>query len=184
MFAEDEKGAYLLLSEIPGVPAIDAPPEKDIPGVIEELVNGLKMIHELPAKDCPFHAPLEDRIEAARERMLEGLVDEDDFDRERLGRTARDLFEELTRSVPEKEDFVFTHGDFCAPNVILDDGKLSGFVDWDGAGVADRYQDLALLSRSVRHNFGAEWEKSVFEIYAIEPDREKIRFYRLLDEFF
>jgi aminoglycoside phosphotransferase len=116
--------------------------------------------------------------------LKNGLVDEDDFDEIRRGRTAADLFQELIAAKPAAEDLVFTHGDYCLPNIILENRKLSGFVDWGNAGVADRFQDLALLTRSVIDNFGAEYEKTVFDVYGIAPDRKKIHFYRLLDEFF
>ena len=184
LFAEDERDEYLLLSEIPGVDASDDSLKNDIPRTVEQLANGLKIIHSLPIENCPFDARLEYKIEIARERMISGLVDEKDFDRERQGRTAKDLFIDLLANVPPDEDLVFTHGDFCMPNVILENGNLSGFVDWGSAGVADRYQDIALLTRSIGYNFGEDWEENVFEIYGIEPDWKKIHFYRLLDEFF
>jgi len=184
LFAEDQTNEYLLLSEIFGVDGSDDSLKKDIPRTIEQLSNGLTMIHRLPIEDCPFAARLDYKIEIARERMINGLVDEKDFDEKRQGRTAEDLFEELLASKPLDEDLVFTHGDYCVPNVILENGKLSGFVDWKTAGVADRYQDIALLTRSVLDNFGKEWEESVYKIYGIEPDYKKIHFYRLFDEFF
>jgi aminoglycoside phosphotransferase len=184
LLAADETNSYLLMTEISGVPAIDDALRSDVPRLIEKLVEGLKLIHAVSIENCPFRARLVDKIEAARERMENGLVEEEDFDEERLGRTAADVFEEMLASVPAVEETVFTHGDFCAPNVIIKNKKLSGFVDWAEAGVADKYQDLALLSRSVRDNFGAVYEEKVFDVYGIEPDREKIYFYRLLDEFF
>jgi aminoglycoside phosphotransferase len=67
---------------------------------------------------------------------------------------------------------------------ILKDFRLNGFVDCAEAGIADRYQDIALLARSVGHNFGEKWIPFVFECLEIEPDWEKIEFYKLLDEFF
>jgi aminoglycoside phosphotransferase len=184
LFLEDERNKYLLLSEISGVPAIDDALKTDIPRVIEQLVEGLKMIHALPFENCPFDTRLNYRIETARQRMINGQVEEEDFDEERIGKTAAELFRTVLETRPTDEDLVFTHGDYCVPNVILKKRTLNGFVDWSESGIADRYQDLALLSRSVKYNFGVEYEEKVFEFYGINPDWEKIRFYRLLDEFF
>ncbi|HEX8737393.1 MAG TPA: APH(3') family aminoglycoside O-phosphotransferase [Pyrinomonadaceae bacterium] len=183
-FAAGESADYLLLSAISGTDASDASLKTDIPRVIEQLTNGLKTIHALPIEDCPFDERNDCKIEPARELVAKNLVDEDDFDEINLGKTAACLFQELIENKPADEDSVFTHGDYCLPNVIFENKRLSGFVDWGNAGIADRYQDLALLTRSVIYNFGAEYEELVFKIYGIEPDWEKIRFFRLLDEFF
>jgi aminoglycoside phosphotransferase len=184
LFYEGENTDCLLLSAISGFPASEDSLKINVSGIIEQSVNGLKTIHRLATEDCPFDARLDYKIELARERMLKNLVDETDFDEERQGKTAEDLFLELIEIKPADEDLVFTHGDYCVPNIILKNGKLNGFVDWGNAGVADKYQDLALLSRSVGYNFGAEWEEKVFEFYGVELDSQKLHFYRLLDEFF
>jgi kanamycin kinase len=34
------------------------------------------------------------------------------------------------------------HGDYCLPNIILDDWKLSGFIDLDSGGAGDRHVDI------------------------------------------
>jgi len=183
-FAELETVDYLLLSEIAGQPASDDSFKPDILGVIEQLVSGLKTIHAVSITDCPFDSRIETVIELALERIEKGLIEESDFDDERLGISVEDLARELSASKPVREDLVFTHGDYCVPNIILKNGNLSGFVDWGNAGIADRYQDIALLMRSVGYNFGDEWTKYVFEFYGIEPDWGKIRFFQLLDEFF
>lgn len=184
LFAEDENTDYLLLSEIYGLPASDDSLKTDIPRLIEQLANGLKMIHSLPLEDCPFDSRVDSVIEIVRERISKNLIDTSDFDEERQGRTAEDIFRELIETKPFGEDLVFTHGDYCLPNVILKNGKLNGFIDLGNAGIADKYQDIALLTRSIKYNFGEEYEEKVFEIYGIEPDRKKIHFYKLLDEFF
>jgi aminoglycoside phosphotransferase len=183
-YAADETSEYLLTEEISGLPASDKSFLENLGVLIEEAVSGLRLIHGVEIADCPFDSRLDRNLDAARNRMIRGQVDEDDFDEERLGRTAGDLFAELSAGPISDEDLVFTHGDYCLPNIILKNNKLAGFIDWGNAGVADRYQDLALLSRSMGHNFGAQWEERVFERYGIEPDREKIKYYRLLDEFF
>jgi aminoglycoside phosphotransferase len=185
LFAEDHLRQYLLLSEIPGVDASRSVHEGNIPQLVRLLAQGLRMIHGLPADGCPFDQTLGPNIEEARRRVRDGFVDEADFDAERRGRRASDLFDELLRAGPSGEDLTFTHGDYCLPNIIIDGDAIGGFVDWGRAGVADRYQDLALAARSLERNWGAEWVPLLFREYGIEmPDEKKIEFYKLLDEFF
>lgn len=58
----------------------------------------------------------------------------------------------------------FTHGDLISGNLLVADGRLTGIIDWGGAGYGDRAQDLAPAwavldsrSRSVfRHAVGAD----------------------------
>jgi aminoglycoside phosphotransferase len=117
-------------------------------------------------------------------------VREEDFDATRQGRTAVDLYSELVARSPSSEDRTFTHGDYCLPNVILTEDttggfRVSGFVDCANAGIADRYQDLALCARSVADNLGAEWVQPLFERYGLDRvDEDKLAYYQLLDEFF
>ena len=184
-FAEDDNNEYLLISEISGIDTTDSYHKKDMKGLVHLLSEGLQMIHGLGIEGCPFDQTLETQIEAARLRMMNGLVDEDDFDAICQGRKATDLFDELVKTRPVEEDLVFTHGDYCLPNIIINRGAISGFIDWGRAGISDRYQDLSLSARSLKHNFGAKWVPLLFEEYGIEePDRSKIDFYILLDEFF
>jgi aminoglycoside 3'-phosphotransferase-2 len=53
------------------------------------------------------------------------------------------------------------------------------------SGIADQYQDIALMVRSLTSNFGKEWVEVFLEAYGLEnTDWDKIKFYQLLDEFF
>jgi kanamycin kinase/aminoglycoside 3'-phosphotransferase-2 len=183
-FAGDRAHHHLLISEIPGPTAADRIHHRTVEGLVESLAEGLRMVHAVPIADCPFDHLIASEIERARERMERGLVDEEDFDDERRGGSAKSLFEELTARIPD-EDPVFTHGDYCLPNVIMAGGGISGFIDLGRGGIGDRYRDLALAARSLAFNFGEQWVPLLFEAYGIgEPDPGKLAFHRLLDEFF
>jgi aminoglycoside phosphotransferase len=184
-FITDHGNEYLLLSEVPGVPASDRSHEGKIEALVRLLADGLRMLHRIDIEACPFDERVERQIEKAERRVNQGVVDEEDFDDARRGRTARQLFGELLATRPADEDLVFTHGDFCLPNVIIDRNRIGGFVDLGRAGIGDRYRDLALAARSLAYNFGPEHVKLLFEAYGIgEPDRKKLEYHMLLDEFF
>ena len=181
---------YLLLTSVPGSDAA-APRSSDRhDAIVTALATGLRTLHATNISACPFDQSMRVRVAAAESRLRAGLVREDDFDAARRDRSARDLYAELVAHRPAAEDRVFTHGDYCTPNVMLaDDGaggyRVAGFIDCGNAGIADRYQDLALCARSIAHNFGAEWVPVLFTRYGIEqPDASKLAWYQLLDEFF
>jgi len=181
---------YLLLTAVPGADAsVRRPPEKH-GAIVAALAAGLRTLHATNISACPFDQSRRVRVAAAESHVRAGLVREDDFDAARQGRTAVDLFSELVARSPASEDRVFTHGDYCLPNVLLiEDGaggfKVSGFVDCANAGIADRYQDLALCVRSVADNLGEEWVQPLLARYGLDRvDEDKLAYYQLLDEFF
>lgn len=66
------------------------------------------------------------------------------------------------RIIGPEEEPVLSHGDYCLPNLFAMGHTLSGFIDLGRAGTADRWQDIALCYRSLKHNadgtFGAVYE--------------------------
>jgi aminoglycoside phosphotransferase len=186
-YAIDGKLAFLLISAVPGTMACDPIFTAELPQLVARLGEGLRQLHQLEIADCPFDMRLDTQLARAEQRVRSGLVDEDDFDEPRQGMRAADLFAQLLRDRPAGEELVFTHGDYCLPNIMIDrqGGRLSGFIDLGRSGVADRHQDLALAARSLAYNFGPGWEPLLWESYGVAtPDPAKIAYYQLLDEFF
>ena len=132
----------------------------------------------------------------AEYRVEHGMINADDAEPETFGKGGfKDPEELLTWLYDNRpnEDFVLSHGDFCLPNIFIDNDKLSGFVDVGRMGIADRYQDIALCYRSLHHNFSGVYSGKAYDGYndfmlfdalEIEPDFDKIRYYILLDELF
>ena len=176
---------YLLITKIKGTASFICSNEEERRRTIKILVEGLNLIHSLDINNCPFDRTLNFELENAKCRMLQGFVNENNFDSPRLGRTAESLYDELLLKSPKTEDLVFTHGDYCLPNILINEGKLGGFIDWEKAGISDRYQDIALCLRSVIYNFGEEWGPIFLdELNFGSIDYQKIEFYQILDEFY
>ncbi|MDR3470337.1 MAG: aminoglycoside 3'-phosphotransferase [Devosia sp.] len=175
---------WLLMTEVAGsdLASVRGMPPR---ALINLAVAALRRLHALPIQACPFDHQLPLRLDAAEARWLAGLVDIEDLDDERAGRDPSDLMAELRNGTPADFDLVVTHGDACLPNFLANGDGFSGYVDCGRLGVADRHQDLALMGRSIGFNLGDQWIEPFYEEYGLSaPDRAKLGYYRLLDEFF
>jgi len=185
-FAQEGLTQYLLMTETPGSSAEDEVQTTESEQVISRLAEALHVVHGVNISACPFDMRLDVKLAEARARIDSGLVDEGDFEGANKGRSAMDIYRELVATRPNDEELVFTHGDYCLPNIMLKDGAVSAFLDLGRAGIADRYTDLALAARSIRHNTGDELLVDLFfEAYGLgEVDWRKVDYYILLDELF
>ena len=200
----DGDTVYLLTEALPGLDASVPRFAGAEASIIAALAAALRRLHAVPVRDCPFTHSAAARVEEAARRVAAGFVDPVEFDEGRGTRDPCELLDVLIASharlvarraagAIEAEGRVFTHGDYCLPNIILREPVatasgmlvLSGFIDVGRAGVADPYQDLALGARSIAYNLGAQWVPAFLTAYGLERvDRERIEFYTLRDEFF
>lgn len=182
--------AFLLTSALPGrsahaclEDAARADPA-EVPALARAIGDALRRLHAQPITDCPFDAGHHVRLAEAQRRVALGEVDEDDFDDERRGWTATQVWDALTALLPLPFERVFTHGDFSLDNVFLDGGRVTGVLDVGRAGIADPYQDLAICRRDLGA-FGAVAQEALLSAYGIAvPDDARLEFHLLLDELF
>ena len=185
---------YLLMTRLTGRMTCDESLLSDPAALTDILAEGLRMLWAVPVAECPFVCDLDTKLRMARANVERGLVDVDEVEPETFGpggfRDPEHLLHWLEDNRPP-EELVFTHGDFCLPNIFYENGHISGFLDLGKAGLADPYQDLAIGVRSLRHNtdgtysFKSDYDPmALFDRLGMKPDREKLRYYTLLDELF
>jgi kanamycin kinase len=126
----------------------------------------LRRLHDaLPVAGCPFDWSVAERIERSRAQGIPERV-------AALGRLGE---------APAVDALVVCHGDACAPNTLLDDdGVVVGYVDLGRMGVADRWADIAIGAWSTEWNYGPGFGALYYEAYGVEPDQERIAYYRAL----
>jgi aminoglycoside 3'-phosphotransferase-1 len=184
VYGRDE--AWLLTTALPGLTAwqvLTAEPE-NAHATVDALARFLLRLHAIPVAACPFTSDHAVRMTAARARIDAGLVDTDEFDDERMGWTAEQVWQAMQASLPFAPDPVVTHGDFSLDNLLIGDGEVIGCIDVGRAGVSDRYQDLAILWNCLG-GFHPSLQERLFRAYGIgERDRHKLDFHLMLDELF
>ncbi|WP_433676074.1 phosphotransferase [Microbacterium gorillae] len=159
-YGEEDGHEWLVTRAIPGRSAVHphwiARPEI----AVRAVGRGLRLLHDaLPVADCPFDWSVPSRIAGAADRGIE--------------------VPEALRSAPPIDLLVVCHGDACVPNTLLDDeGSPLAHVDLGALGTADRWADIAVASMSAEWNYGPGFEDILIEAYGIEPDRERLAYYR------
>lgn len=178
--------AWLLMTALPGTTAsavLEANPALRST-VVDAMAAFLRRLHALPVSGCPFDAGPAVRLDQARQRIDAGLVDTDDFDAERKGWTAEQVWAALQDCQPVAPDLVVTHGDFSLENILLQDGAVVGCLDVGRSGVADRYQDLAIVWRALGELDAALQQRFAEQYGLLDIDQGKLQFHLLLDELF
>ncbi len=191
-----EDTSYLLMSRMPGEMACSDKYYREPKELVRLLAEGIQMLWQIDVCDCPFLNNTENKLRLAEIQVKNGWCDLENAESGTYGedgfRGPEELLEWLKTHQPE-EELVFSHGDYCLPNLFFENGGVSGFIDLGNCGIADKYQDIALCYRSLKHNLNGKYGRRVnteiraerlFEELGLEPDWEKINYYILMDELF
>ena len=153
-FGADGAAQWLLTAAVPGESAVGDRWRARRSEAIAAIAAGLRALHAIPIDDLPAGWTSEVWV----------------------GRTP-----EALGPRPAVHEPVLVHGDACAPNTLISpDGRWTGNVDFGDLAAGDRWADLAVASMSLDWNFGEGHQAEFFEAYGIEPDPERIGYYRAL----
>ena len=187
---------YLLMTRISGKMACDKSYMEHPEVLIPLLAEGLQRFWTADITGCPRVISLREQLDDARERVEAGLATTENAQPETYGpggfKDPAALLRWLEENQPPLEP-ALSHGDFCLPNILLSGSAISGFIDLGETGLADKWRDAALCWRSLKNNaegvyggggYPALHADTLFDALGVPPDREKIRYYILLDELF
>ncbi|MBM4399248.1 MAG: aminoglycoside 3'-phosphotransferase [Candidatus Cloacimonetes bacterium] len=186
-FESDRSYHYLLLKPLAGTPAhklIRKIPEQRM---IELMVKAMMQMHSISIEGNPFDETIIAKLGRIRYSIDKGYLRKDIYNKT-SGCNAEADFSYLAANIPDKEELVFTHGDFCLPNFLLSGDDITGFVDLGEAGVCDRYMDISTLAITMCYNYKRfdrffYYCRLIFKEYGIEhPDWSKLQYYHLVNE--
>ena len=133
---------WLLTRRVPGEDCMDRKYMSDPKRLCDTLAETLRMLHSQSTAGCPMPDHTGRYLRTALENCLAGRYDASLFPDNwgyASAEEARQVIEETGKYL--KTDTLL-HGDYCLPNIMLDNWRFSGFIDLGGAGVGDRHVDL------------------------------------------
>lgn len=177
----DGRVDWMVTAGLPGVDAARTAATVAPEVLVPALAEGLRAFHAVPAAGCPFRFDLETALPLVRARVDAGLIDpQRHLHPEFAHLSPHAMMDALEARRPATEDPVLCHGDYCLPNVLLRDGRVSGYLDLGEMGVADRWWDLAAATWSVTWNLGPGWEGAFLRAYGVPEDADRLAYYRML----
>lgn len=184
---EDEIGSGFIMRAIPGTPdpnAILAVADPQV--LIRDIARELAATHRTDPTGIPV--PVMDTAQALAD--LKARFISYGADRPILALAVRWLEQNLPDPVPPR----LVHGDFRLGNLLVDDGRLSGVLDWELAHLGDPHEDIAFgcmtvwrFSRPDRPGYGltsiAELVQAYEEAGGQAFDYDRFRFWTVYRTF-
>jgi len=171
---------YLLTEALDGEDGIAEHHLADPERLTEVFGQSLRLIHQLPLTDCPFPDRMNEMATQARTNITRGYMDRSIIAEDMS--TAAERF--LLMPAPDWEKVVI-HGDYCLPNIIMSNFRLSGFVDLGTSGIGDPHYDLFWGIWTLNYNLKTiKFRQRFLDAYgrsAIDPHR--LDYCRLLSGF-
>jgi len=109
-------------------------------------------LHSLDYSDCPVQNHIEKYLAVAEKNKRNDTYDKSNFP-DSFGYESA----EQAWAVVESQSYLLQrntllHGDYCLPNIILNNWNFSGFIDLGNGGVGDRHVDIFWAIWSLNHN--------------------------------
>jgi len=133
----------------------------------------LRMLHESDTANCPVADRTRDYLSTTIHNFHHKNYDSSLFPDNWGYRCAEDAIAVVERFAPLLKADTLIHGDFCLPNVMLNNWQFSGLIDLGAAGAGDRHLDLFWGAWSLGFNLKTDaYRDRFFDAYG----RDRIDF--------
>lgn len=147
-----DESDWLLTAAVVGEDCVHEDYLRDEKRLCDTLAQELRKLHELDYEGCPVPDRVASYLATAEKNYRNGHCDMSLFADSFSYRSPEEAHDILIAGKDALQSRVLLHGDYCLPNIILDDWKLSGFVDVGCGGVGDRHIDIFWGAWTLRFN--------------------------------
>ena len=139
---ESAASDWLLTARVPGEDCTAAMYLEQPERLADILAEQLYDLHHTDFTGCPSPNQTEAYLALAKHNYQTGRYDKSLFPDNWGYDTAEEAYAVLENRSHCLQTDTLIHGDYCLPNIILDNWRFSGFIDVDGGGIGDRHIDL------------------------------------------
>ena len=147
---------WLLTRRVPGEDCTDAMYLNEPKRLCDTLAEILVNLHATSAEGCPVPNRTAEYLAYAETQYRAGEFDPSYLPAHMQGMTADDAWKMVAQGKSLLRADTLLHGDYCLPNVMLDNWKFSGFIDVCHGGVGDRHIDIYWALWSLAFNIKSE----------------------------
>ena len=168
---------YMLMERVKGEDCLDEKYLNEPEKLAVVLGKSLRRLHDISPDGCPKKGVTSSLIPLAHDMYITHQYDAWFLDYGGF-ESVEEGYDFLCENENKLIEDVNLHGDACLPNIMLDDFKFSGFIDFENGGIGDRHFDLLWTIWSLQHNLGTDDYKEKF-IDAYGRDKFDIVRYKL-----
>jgi len=133
---------WLLTRRIPGEDCIHKQYLGDPMRLCDTTATLLRQLHDTDFTGCPVPHRTEAYLEAVSRNHRMARYDTSLFPDNWGYRSAEEAWNVVQSVAPYLKEDTLLHGDYCLPNILLDNWQFSGFIDLGCGGIGDRHIDL------------------------------------------
>ena len=167
---ETRDHSYLLMTCVPGRPIgrlLYTMTDEQLSQVVSDLKGYVSELRKIPNETTNFcicnsmgGGILDWRIGDSQREELR-FKSEAEFNEYLTNELGNDIRERAAKSHGISHDIVFTHGDLNPRNILAENGRITGIVDWENAGWFPEYWEYTKAHFTVRS--GIRWLADVVD---------------------
>lgn len=168
---------WLLTAKVTGEDCTHEEYLSDPKRLCDMIALELRRLHELDYSDCPVMNRMTDYLALADNNYKTGNYDKSAFPDSFGYRSTEEAYSVLTDGRDAFRCDVLLHGDYCLPNIMLKDWKLSAFIDLGNGGAGDRHIDLFWGAWTLNFNLKTDrYRDRFFDAYGRDKiDKEMLK---------
>ncbi len=185
MYMNTKNRDYLITEKVSGEDCTDKNYLSRPGKLCDVLAENLRMLHNRSTEGCPVTDRGDSYVKAVLRGYSSGKYENDLFE----GMWEFSSYDEAWKAAKEGMDCIekntLIHGDYCLPNIMLDNWQFSGFVDLISAGIADRHIDILWGIWTLKYNLGTDrYTERFIDAYGRELiDINKLRYIAAMEMF-